>query len=308
MTRLSNHRGASLSVSRTRQLPSRKRNSPSEHPDHPSYRLQVSISKILDRDNSSPTIGSHIIEISIVSLILLNVVAVILASYADLYFRFRNLFDIFELVSVIIFSVEYLLRLWIVPLKHPQENPLVVRLRYIFSFGALIDLAAILPFYLPLAVPLDLRFLRVLRISRVLRFIKLQRYSDSMQLVGRVFRLRSKELLSTIFITVMLLVVAASAMYHVENAAQPDKFPNIIASLWWAVATLTTVGYGDVFPITDGGKFLAGIVAILGIGLVALPAGIISSGFMEEINKRKKASHNSAYVKCPHCGKRIHTH
>jgi voltage-gated potassium channel len=259
---------------------------------------------VIDRGSTNPGPASRVFEIGIVCLILLNVLAVVLASFAQLYQEYQSLFDIFELVSVILFSIEYGLRLWTARLKYPELPPVRAYLRYIFSFSAIIDLAAILPFYLPLAVPLDLRFLRILRITRVLRVIKLQRYSDSLQLVGRVFRSRSKELLVTVSVTLMLLLVAASIMYHLENVAQPDKFPNIVASLWWAVATLTTVGYGDIFPVTIGGKILGGIVALLGIGLVALPAGIISSGFMEEINKRK-ARKRYVVEACPHCGKKI---
>jgi voltage-gated potassium channel len=230
---------------------------------------------------------------------------VVLASFAELYQKQEKLFDTFELVSVILFTIEYGLRLLTARLKYPELSPTGAYLRYVLSFAAIIDFAAILPFYLPLAVPLDLRFLRIIRVTRILRVVKLQRYSDSLQLVGRVFRSRSKELLVTIGVTFMLLLIAASVMYHLENGAQPEKFPNIIASLCWAIATLTTVGYGDIFPITIGGKILGGIMALLGIGLVALPAGIISSGFMEELNK-KKAHVGYDAEKCPHCGMDIH--
>jgi voltage-gated potassium channel len=288
--------------SRHRDKPRAER--PRAHSSAPSDTIRRRVLHVIDREGTTSTAASHVFEVGVVTLILLNVLAVILASFGDIYARFRQLFDAFELVSVIIFTLEYGLRLWTAGLKYPDLKPVPAVLRYVFSFGAIIDLAAILPFYLPLAVPIDLRFLRILRISRVLRVFKLQRHSDSLQLVGRVFRLRSKELLVTIFVTIMLLVVAASAMYHLENGAQPDKFPNIVASLWWAVATLTTVGYGDVFPVTGGGKLLAGVIAILGIGLVALPAGIISSGFMEEIKKRKARKKRRAMT-CPHCGKRI---
>jgi voltage-gated potassium channel len=269
-----------------------------------SFSMRRRTLNVIDRGDTPATTANRAFDIGIVCLILLNVLAVVLASFAEIYQEFKRFFDIFELVSVILFTIEYILRLWTARLKYPELRPARAYIKYVLSFSAIIDLSAILPFYLPLAVPLDLRFLRILRITRVLRVIKLQRYSDSLKLVGRVFRSRSKELLVTISVTLMLLLVAASAMYHLENVAQPDKFPNIIASLWWAVATLTTVGYGDIFPVTIWGKILGGLVALLGIGLVALPAGIISSGFMEEINRRKV---RKRYVveACPHCGKKI---
>jgi voltage-gated potassium channel len=138
----------------------------------------------------------------------------------------------------------------------------------------------------------------------VLRVFKLQRYSDSLRLIGLVFQRRSRELLITVFVTFLLLLVSASAMFYLENPVQPNQFPNIIASLWWAVATLTTVGYGDVYPISVGGKLLGGVIALLGIGLVALPAGILSSGFLEEMHSRREKAKSRMQV-CPHCGKRF---
>lgn len=165
---------------------------------------------------------------------------------------------------------------------------------------ALIDLAAILPFYLPMVFSIDLRFLRMLRLFRIMRVFKLNRYNSAMETIGNVFKNEKEKLFHTIFIMVILIVFASSLMYYVENPAQPDKFPNIVASIWWAVATLTTVGYGDVYPITALGKFLSGIIAIFGIGIVALPTGIISSGFMSEVESKEKRLHI-----CPHCGKKL---
>ena len=122
-----------------------------------------------------------------------------------------------------------------------------------------------------------------------------------MHAIYRVLKKEKDILLTTIFITTILLLLASSLMYYVENAAQPEKFPNIVASLWWAVATLTTVGYGDIYPVTAVGKIISGVIAILGIGLVALPTGIISSGFITEINNKK----NVQKTKCPNCGKEL---
>ena len=133
-----------------------------------------------------------------------------------------------------------------------------------------------------------------------MRILKINRYNNSLNLIWTVFKEKKAELAITGFITLLILIIASFLMYYIEGQAQPDKFPNIIASFWWAIATLTTVGYGDVYPITGFGKFVSGLIAVLGIGLVALPTGLVSAGFMEKIGKSDKES-----KKCPHCGKEV---
>ncbi len=232
-------------------------------------------------DNVTFLKGMHI-------LIVLNVFALILASYQEIALKFGTFFYWFEMVSVIIFTVEYVLRIW------SSEK----RLKFIFSPFGLIDLLAILPFYLPFLFAFDLRILRVLRLFRMLRVLKLGRYSKSLQLINDVLKDTKSELLTTVFVAFVLLVFSSTLMYYVEHDAQPEQFANIGNSLWWAIATLTTVGYGDVYPITALGKFLSAIIALIGIGFVALPTGIISSAFIEKVKDSKQNN-----GKCPHCGK-----
>jgi voltage-gated potassium channel len=232
-------------------------------------------------------------------LIILNVVAVILSSFENIASSYGSQLSIFECFSVIVFSVEYILRLWTADYKYPKSK--FPRIKYVISFIAIIDLLAILPFYLPLVIVVDLRYLRILRLFRLFRVLKLKRYHKSLDIMAAVFNSEKEKIFMTIFITGLLLLLASSMMYSIENAVQPDKFPNIPATLWWAVATLTTVGYGDVYPITVAGKILSGIIAILGIGLVALPSGIISSGFISAASKGKEQPDKI----CPHCGKEI---
>ncbi len=248
-------------------------------------------------------VSSKIFDYTIISLIFLSIVAVIAESYRFPSDRATLLLRDFERVSVIAFTLEYLLRLWTADVKYPRKNYWRSLTRLIFSFMALIDLAAILPFYLPLMITLDLRFLRILRLVRLLRIFKIHRYTETLNIIGAVLKRRKEELIITFFVTFLLLLLASSLMYYIENDTQPEAFPNIIASFWWAVATLTTVGYGDVYPVTGLGKLLSGLIALLGIGLVALPTGIISSGFIEEFQGRKNAAKED--VTCPHCGKRI---
>jgi voltage-gated potassium channel len=164
---------------------------------------------------------------------------------------------------------------------------------------AIVDLLAILPAFLPLIFPLDLRIIRFLRLFRLFRLFKMSRYVDSLNSLDDVVRSKKEELTVTVVMIAMLLLFSSSLMYVVETEAQPDKFPDIPSAMWWGVATLTTVGYGDVFPVTPLGKVLGGFIAFLGIGMFALPTGILASGFAEEIRKRHEKDKACA---CPHCG------
>lgn len=259
--------------------------------------IKKRIFEIIEKSESSEDKPGRAFDFFIITLIILNIIAVIIASYNEIFIKFESSFYIIEIVSVIIFSIEYLLRFWTARLKFPDKRH--PYLAFFFSFMAMIDLLAVMPFYIPFLLPIDLRFLRILRLLRLLRIFKLNRYNESMNMIGRVLVKERHILLTTFFITFVLLLLASSLMYYIENEAQPDKFPNIIASFWWAVATLTTVGYGDVIPVTPIGKLLSGTIALLGIGLVALPTAVISSGFINEINKKKRKN------KCPHCGMEI---
>jgi voltage-gated potassium channel len=235
----------------------------------------------------------------IVALILLNILAMILESVKEIRDRIPHYFLWFEYFSVAVFSLEYALRVWTSVEDPRYRRPVLGRLRFALTPLALVDLSAVLPFYLPFihADLRGLRMFRLVRIMRVMRVAKLGRYSESLQMLLRVVRSRWEQLLSSVLILLILAVVSASLMFFAENEAQPKVFSSIPAAMWWAVATLTTIGYGDVYPVTGIGKFMAAIIAVLGIGMFALPTGILGSGFMEELDKNKKMR------KCPHCGK-----
>ncbi|MDR1895782.1 MAG: ion transporter [Prevotellaceae bacterium] len=241
-----------------------------------------------------------VIDYFLVTLITLNVFAVILETVDSFYNSYNVYFRIFEKISVYIFTVEYLLRLWACTSETKYNRPIVGRLRYFFSLGALIDLLAFAPFYMPFT-RIDLRVVRILRLFRFLRVFKLGRYLNATKLISNVFKSKREELVLCLVVTLSLIIIASSFMYFAENQAQPDKYSSIPATMWWCVTTLTTVGYGDVFPITVIGKILTAFIAILGIGMFALPAGILASGFSAEFQKRKNKEINI----CPHCGKEI---
>lgn len=253
----------------------------------------------------NPSKASKIFDIFIICLIILNVITVIADTFKLPEWLSSILWWI-EVVSVVIFTAEYLLRIYTANFMYPELTPFRARLKYIRSFIAVIDLLAILPFYIPYIIPIDLRVLRMLRIIRLLRIFKINRYTTALSTIADVFRRKRHELLSSIAVVSMLMIIAAVLMYNIENEAQPEAFENAFAALWWAVATLTTVGYGDIYPVTALGKILSAVIALLGIGLVAVPTGIISSGFVESMEeKHQKQEEHDEKCFCPYCGKKI---
>ena len=246
---------------------------------------------------------SKIFDICLIILVLINVCLVIADTF-NLPEKVKTVSYYIEVVSVIIFTIEYFLRIWTADLLYPNKNWFIARIKYVFSFLAIIDLLAILPFYLPFLITIDLRVLRMLRIIRLFRVFKINRYTNALSSIVKVFKNKQNELLSSIFVVLLLMIVASVLMYSVENKAQPEVFRNAFDALWWALATLTTVGYGDIYPVTVLGKILSAIIAILGIGLVAVPTGIISAGFMENMEEAKKSEKEEINY-CPYCGKEI---
>lgn len=233
---------------------------------------------------------SHLIDILLITLISASVVAVVLESINSLETRYAELFYWFEVVTVAVFSVEYLLRVWssveIDTDTHQARSALAVRFRFMLSFHAIIDLFAILPFYLltfGLFGGLDMRFLRAIRLLRVL---KLTRYSAALNMLVTTFAENGRALSAAFFILLTVMLLAASGIYYFERDAQPIAFSSIPAAMWWAFATLTTVGYGDVTPITVGGKVFGALITVIGLGMVALPTGILASGFAQQLKER----------------------
>lgn len=231
---------------------------------------------------------SRTIDIFLVVLISLNVLSVILETLPSLSDREHAYFKGFETFSVLIFTIEYVARVWCSIESDPlqKHSPLMSRIRYMLTPMALIDLIVILPFYLSMFVTIDLRFMRVLRLLRV---FKLTRYSSSMSLLLQVLQRESKPIAAAMFVLFMLIIVAASLTYFAEHDAQPEAFSSIPAAMWWAIVTMTTVGYGDVIPVTMMGKMLAAVISIMSLGIVALPAGILASGFNEALSQRRRA-------------------
>lgn len=228
---------------------------------------------------------SRAINFLLIFLIIGNVIAVLLESINDVYKVYKIYFDAFENISIVVFTLEYILRFWSVVEKDPFETEWKQRWKYVISGAAIIDLLAILPAYINFFVHIDLRFLRILRL---LRLLKLTRYFVSLQILLRVIEREKGSFQAVIFILLIMIVMAAAGIYVVESRVQPEVFSSIPASMWWAVVTLTTVGYGDVTPITPLGRFLGALITILGVGLAALPAGILANGLANELELRKQ--------------------
>jgi voltage-gated potassium channel len=229
--------------------------------------------------------GAHpagrVINAFIIVLIILNAVAFAAETVDHLADRYGRFFDAFNVFSVAVFTVEYVLRIWSavdIPMLS-RMNPWQARLRFALRPIMLIDLMAILPFYLQFLIPIDLRILRVLRLFRLLMLV---RYSPALQTLGRVLADEYRALLGALLVMLVLLLFSSTAVYFLERDGQPDVFGSIPASAWWAISTLTTVGYGDALPATPWGRVLGGFVMLLGVGMFALPIAIIAAGFSLE--------------------------
>jgi voltage-gated potassium channel len=243
-----------------------------------------------------------IINTFIILLIILNVIAVMLETIPSIHNPNKDFFHYFDLISVIIFTVEYVLRVWSSTHHKRFKHPVLGRIKYMFTIEALIDVLAILPFYLHAFIGFDLRVLRILRLLRFLRLFRLTAYMRSAKIVVNVFRAKANELLLSLVLILFLVIIASCLIYFAEHLVQPNAFSSIPSTMWWAFITLTTVGYGDMIPITITGKILTSMITLAGVALLALPAGIITSGFLEEMRKVRRPREYT----CPHCGEKSH--
>ena len=268
-------------------------------------RIQEQVYTLLESPANHNKVRKFIIYF-IAALIVINVVVVVLETKYDLFIEYQSYFSAIDLFTVIVFTIEYALRFWVCVRDPRYSSPVKGRLRYAVSPLALLDLIAITPFYLPLFVPIEFRLLRLLRLLRIFRVLKLGRYSSAFDTFADVLKSKKEELVITLIMAIIILVLASSAMYVVERDVQPEKFASIPDAMWWAVVTLATVGYGDVYPITPLGKFISAFVALSAIGLFALPAGILAAGFAESIRKRRTDTGQT--IVCPQCGTEFDIH
>ena len=295
----------------------------------PLQKLERSLYHLVDEKDESNRL-SKCFNYFLMALIILSVGEMALETDDEIYIPYKYYFDNFDLFTVVVFTVEYAIRILTAHLA--PENKGKTRWQsiksYVFSFAGLIDLISILPFYLNYT-KIDLRVLRMLRLLRFLRVFKIARYNSSMKLVADVIKDKSSEIGVIMGVIIIIMIISSFLMFYAENKAQQEQFPNVLSCLWWAVVTMTTIGYGDVYPVTVAGKVIGSIMALLGIGLVAMPTGIISAGFLEKVNERKeqkrkeaeenaKADREKAVVEheghadisdqkhyCPYCGHKL---
>ena len=257
-------------------------------------RIRNKVHELLEVGQSGDRLD-RAIDYFIITLIIVNTAAQILETVDSVYNAAPWFFPILEIASMIIFTVEYLLRIWSCTSEPHYSHPFLGRLRFAFTPLLIIDLLALLPFFLPFLGLEDLRSLRALRL--LAWAARLGRYFEGIRTLGKVLQSKAMELATVVIVLAVMLVLASSMMFYAEHRAQPDAFASIPEAMWWSIITLTTVGYGDVSPVTPLGKVMAGIIAVMGIGMFALPAGILGSGFLDEIQKRNQEARY-----CPHCG------
>jgi voltage-gated potassium channel len=246
-------------------------------------------------------LAEQIFEFFLVIIIILNILIITVDSVGSIDQKFGTYFHHFETFSLIFFTVEYIARIYSIVEKRKYTHPIKGRIKYALTPIAIIDLLSFLPLYLAF-LPLDLRVLRIFRLMSLFRMFKITRYLHALDIFKRVIMERKEQLVLSFLFILFVLVIISFAMFYAEHDAQPDKFSSIPAAMWWGITTLTTVGYGDIVPITELGKFLAGVFAISGVALLALPAGVLSAGFFELLyNDRQKKA-----IRCPHCGKEFH--
>lgn len=236
---------------------------------------------------------------AIMLLIVVNVTTIILETVPEIDHEWHRVFSIIDVLAVAIFSAEYFMRVWSCTSDEEYKHPVMGRIKFMLTPMALIDLISIAPFFLPMLINVNLRFLRILRLMRIFRLFKIQTFSNAIGTMGAVIRNKWGEISTCLIVLALILVVSASIMFAIEHHAQPDKFASIPDAMWWSIATLATIGYGDVFPVTPWGKMVAAILAVTGIGIFALLPGILATGFMEELQKKQKPK------SCPHCGKEL---
>ena len=232
--------------------------------------------------------GSRIYDFLNVVSIIINIAVSILYTYSSIRERFGDVLQIIELATVVFFGVDYILRLFTAQCMYPRLKGRRALVKYMFSFNGVVDLLSFAPYFMPVFFPSGAVAFRMIRIIRIFRLFRINAYYDSLSVIKDVLSGKKQQLISSVFIILVFMVGASLCMYSLEHNAQPDVFKNAFSGIWWATSTLLTVGYGDIYPITFLGKVLGIFITFLGVGMVAIPTGIISAGFVDQYSTIKK--------------------
>lgn len=214
-----------------------------------------------------------------------NILVTFLQTFDELTFLFPA-FHVIEVITILIFCVEYILRIWTADYLYPDKNEFRSRLRFLISFDGIIDLLTILPFFFLSGMVI----FRMLRVARIFHLFRLNARYDSFNVITTVLYEKRNQIISSVFIVLILMLASSLCMYSVEHDSQPEVFRNAFSGIWWSMSTLLTVGYGDIYPITTLGRIMAICIAYLGVGAVAIPTGIISAGFVEQYQRKSSLS------------------
>ena len=220
--------------------------------------------------------------------LVVNLAVSIMNTYDKLHLKYGNIFAAVEALTVLLFAVDYVLRVLTAPELYPDVKEKTAVRNYMLSFAGIVDLLSFLPYYLPVVFPTGAAVFRMFRVVRILRLFRINAYYDSLNVITEVIKGKKQQLLSSVFIILVLMLASSLCMYSLEHAAQPEVFSNAFSGIWWSVSTLLTVGYGDIYPITTLGKVFGIVISFLGVGMVAIPTGIISAGFVEQYSRLKR--------------------
>ena len=262
--------------------------------------MSTEFKKVQDRIYRTVEIGytldpvSRAYDIVSVAMILVNLIVSIAYTFDNMEMKYGPLLLSIEALTVAFFAIDYILRVLSAPVADRSQPKWKMVLKYVLSFNGIVDLLSFLPYYLPVFFPAGAVAFRMFRVIRIFRLFRINAYYDSLNVITSVLKNKRQQLMSSVFIIIILMISSSLCMYSVENKAQPEVFTNAFSGIWWATSTLLTVGYGDIYPITTAGKILGILISFLGVGMVAIPTGIISAGFVEQYTVLQKTGEQKA--------------
>lgn len=253
------------------------------------YKLKQNIFDIIEVGGRE-TLVSKMYDVFSALAIVANLTVTFLYTYANIRAKFGAWLLAVEAITIVFFTVDYALRLWTAEINYPNKPKAEATIKYVLSFNGIIDLLSFLPYYLPIFFPAGAVAFRMFRVVRLFKLFRINAYHDSLSVIAEVLSSKRQQLLSSVFIIVVLTLASSLCMYSVESVAQPDVFTDAFSGIWWSVMTILTVGYGEIYPITTLGKLLALLITFLGVGMVAIPTAIISAGFVDQYSRIKRLS------------------